>query len=158
MSAADRVQCTPAKEGNPFEELNPKESRKRKQIDFASSAIIESIETQHVSASPSFKKSKEMPACRSPSLLRKATLQVSGAETPMDTNPVPVPSDGATGGASSVGGPKAGHTGPALIDPGFLEKMDKKMDLLTSGMMSISSRVDEQGKRIGENAAALAAQ
>ena len=156
MSQACKDFLTPAKEVNPFEELNPRGSRKRKQIDFASREIVDCIETQQASASPSFKKAKDMPACRSPSLIKKATLQVT--ETPMDTNQSrTTPQVGGQEGTNVV---SQGSTGaaPALIDPSFLEKMDKKMDLLTSGMMSISSRVDEQAKKLGENSAAISAQ
>ena len=153
---------TPAKGDNPFEDLNPRGSRKRKQIDFACEKIKQDINLQQASASPILKKSRDMPACRSPKL---ATGASSGLGLPMDTEQapqLPPPSSSSSNPSLSTrSGPSTsacGSAAPALIDPGFLNKMDQKMDLLTSGMMSISARVEEQGKKLNANAEIIAAQ
>ena len=155
---SDAELLTPAKASNPFEELNPKGSRKRKQIDFTCTEIADSIESQQASASPSFKKVKDMPACRSPTLLRKATLLAGNKDPPMDTDlPRPaVPVENGRLEAPAAATSQGATT--AMIDPSFLANLDKKLDLLTSGMMSISSRVDEQAKKQSDNSAAIAAQ
>ena len=153
---------TPAKGDNPFEELNPRGSRKRKQIDFACEKIKEGINLQQASASPNLKRSKDMPACRSPKLTARAS---SGQGLPMDTEQAPpVPSPAASSSILSapvLSGPPAPAgcaVAPALIDPSFLSKMDQKMDLLTTGMMSISAKVEEHGKKLSENAELITAQ
>ena len=162
MSCQDQEFSTPLKASNPFEDLNPRGSRKRKQIDFTSKLVKDNIQSQQASASPLLKKPKDMPACRSPNPIKKATLSLQApADSAMDTDQVQQPSN-----ALSIPAGPPGNTAPvavlgsapALIDPEFLTKMDKKMDLLTAGMMSISSRVDEQGKLIGENSALIASQ
>ena len=147
---------TPAKENNPFEGLNPKGSRKRKQIDFTCEKIKEGINIQQASASPILKKSKEMPACRSPVQIPSR----QGQSLPMDTDAAaPPPRElQLQSGPLLPGSSVTSASAPALIDPSFLSKMDQKMDLLTSGMMSISSRVDDHGKKLGENSELIAAQ
>lgn len=40
---------------------------------------------------------------------------------------------------------------PALINPDILQSIDKKIYLLTSGMMPISAKVDQQGKELEQN-------
>ena len=164
MSRAEQDFSTPAKSANPFEELNPRGSRKRKQIDFTSKLIKDNIDSQQASASPHFKKSKEMPACRSPNPIMKATLSFPGAPaaTAMETDqnhPVVAAAPSKTSGHTGTPAPIAVlGTAPALIDPEFLNKMDKKIDHLTAGMLSMSARVDEQGKKLGENSALIAGQ
>ena len=160
MSRTEQDFSTPAKDPNPIEDLNPRGSRKRKQIDFTSKLIRDNIQSRHSSASPLLKKSKDMPACRSPNPIMKATLQVPSMAMDTDQGP-PVRNTVHTKlvGPQDKQAPVAVlGTAPALIDPEFLSKMDKKMDLLTAGMMSISSRVDEQGKRLTENSALIAGQ
>ena len=162
MSCQDQDFSTPLKAPNPFEDLNPRGSRKRKQIDFTSKLVKSNIESQQSSASALLKRPKDMPACRSPNPIKKATLSLQPADPddiemdqgqqPMNAPSIPAGPPGALAPVAVLG------SAPALIDPEFLTKMDKKMDLLTAGMMSISSRVDEQGKLIGENSAAIASQ
>ena len=166
MSRPELDFSTPVKSANPFEELNPRGSRKRKQIDFTSKLIKDNIDSQQASASPHFKKSKEMPACRSPNPnpIMKATLSLPGAPaaSAMETDqnhPVVAAIPNRASGPNGTTAPVAVlGTAPALIDPEFLSKMDKKIDLLTAGMMSMSARVDEQGKKLGENSALIADQ
>ena len=155
---------TPAKEDNPFEELNPRGSRKRKQIDFTCDKIKEGIDLQITSASPIFKKSKEMPACRSPKA-SSSSRSSSGQGLPMDTDQVPTSQPPASSSSvlsapvlSSLSAKPSVVAAPALIDPGFLSKLDQKMDLLTTGMLSISAKVEEQGKKLNENTLLITAQ
>ena len=147
MSEPEQDLSTPIKVPNPFEDLHPKGSRKRKQVDFSSPSIKTNIENQHASASPSFKKTRdagpEMPACRSP----PTTGKLAQPPQPMDTG---IPTSQAP---AALGLPQ-----PALIDPGFLTSIDKKIDLLTSGMMAISSKVDDQSKKLAENTAEISRQ
>ena len=135
--------ATPDKTGNPFESLNPRGSRKRKQVDFSSADIKEITEHQHTSASPAFKKA--MPACRSPIPARTA------GHVEMDTDPEPR--------VQQVLAPAVLQaSAPALINPDFLSGLDKKLDLLTTGMLSISAKVDNQEKTLAENSAKIARQ
>ena len=89
MSPPERDFSTPAKD-NPFEELNPKGSRKRKQVDFTCNKIQEGIHLQQVTASPTLKKSKDMPACRSPTITARPTANANQG-LPMETDAGSVP-------------------------------------------------------------------
>lgn len=154
MSCVGLDFSTPIKDQNPFEELCPKGSRKRKQVDFSSEEIISGIESQHASASPHFKRSKEfsMPACRSPNrppLTQAAKSNPQSGATPAAADP-PVEQDTDITPASLAA--------PAMINPDFLMNLDKKLDLLTSGMMSISAKVHGNSAAIAANTSELSKQ
>lgn len=147
--------ATPDKSFNPFVDLCPRGSRKRKQVNFASAEIIEKTFAQHTSASPSFKK---MPACRFP------PRHKSQSDSPMDQDQLPTPDAMPTAPRAFLAPPTLHNvppvsqassvpaaSTPALINPDFLQSLDKKMDLLTSGMLSIFAKVNQQGKDIEKN-------
>ena len=157
MSRTDQQFSTPDKSHNPFEDLQPRGSRKRKQVDFSCSKVRAEIKKQHNSASPFFKRSKEaaMPACRSPQASKMAsslptdTDQHQGVLRPPSlslpqASAAPTNSGTTTAMVVALGcAQPAPAPAPALalIDPFFLLKMDQKMDILTSGMMAVLARV-----------------